>query len=246
MPMARGGVQGSALHWMGHHGAQQRNRKEAVSQTPGTLPPDGCHHRRQVKRHGSFWTSPSCSGTLGRPTVQVEDPTPRLGQGFAVGYRIPCGSKLERVTFPETPPIPFPCWKGSDRASSRKGGNRHFPVAFRLKAGSPGPLVNMAQDNWHFFRLQCVGQPPPSFPVTSKAGQEPKFTRSHVLSAQFRYLIHPNHKITIHPSFPRAIYSLHLSKMVVGILGLLLQSRQCRLSATRQALARIQDSAGRG
>lgn len=147
MSMARGEVQGPALHWMGHHGAQQRNRKEAVSQTPGTLPPDGCHHRRQVKRHGSFWTSPSCSGTLGRPTVQVEDPTPRLGQVFAVGYRIPCGSKLERVTFPETPPIPFPCWKGSDRASRRKGGNRHFPVAFRLKAGSPGPLVNMAQDN---------------------------------------------------------------------------------------------------
>lgn len=85
-------------------------------------------------------------------------------------------------------PIPFPCWKGFDRASSRKGGNRHFPVAFRLKTGSPGPLVNMAQDNWHFFRLQCVGQPPPSFPVTSDAGQEPKFTRSHVLSAQFRYL----------------------------------------------------------
>lgn len=84
------------------------------------------------------------------------------------------------------------------------------------------------------------------------------------IAAQFRYLNtskSQDHNSSLLPSFPRAINSLHLSKMVVEILGLLLQSRQCRLSATRQALARpaparpalaqpalprLEDSAGRG
>lgn len=183
MSMARGEVQGPALHWMGHHGAQQRNRKEAVSQTPGTLPPDGCHHRRQLKRHGSFWTSPSCSGTLGRPTVQVEDPTPRLGQVFAVGYHIPCGSKLERVTFPETPPPhPLSLLEGFRPCQQSQRGESKFPSSLSSESREPGPLGQHGPEQLSLLPL-AVCWPTPA--IFSRHFQRRPGTKVHEVTCTF-------------------------------------------------------------
>lgn len=111
------------------------------------------------------------------------------------------GASWSASPSPRSPPIPFPCWKGSDRASSRKGGNLRFPVAFRLKAGSPGPLVNMAQDNWHFFRLQCVGQPRHLFPSLPRQARN-QSSRGHMIQITRSRFILPSHELSIPSTYP--------------------------------------------
>lgn len=54
--------------------------KNAASQSPGTLPSDGRHHRRQAKRH-------AVSRPLRLALEPLAVPLSRLGQVFAVGYR---------------------------------------------------------------------------------------------------------------------------------------------------------------
>lgn len=110
--------------------------------TTGELPPqERCHHRRQVKRHGSFWTSPSCSGALVHSTVQVEDPTPRLGQAFAVGYRIPRGrSWSASPSLRPPPPHPLSLLEGFRPWQQSKRGESTFPSSLSSEGREPGPL----------------------------------------------------------------------------------------------------------
>lgn len=146
MSMARGEVQGPALRWMGHHGAQQRNRKEAVSQTPGTLPPDGCHHRRAATT-GDKSRGMAVFGPLRLALEPLAIPLSRLrtqpqGWGRLLQWDIAsrAGEVGARHLPRDPPPHPLSLLEGFRPWQQSKRGESTFPSSLSSEGREPGPL----------------------------------------------------------------------------------------------------------